>query len=94
MEARRNLLTLNLDGTRYRGAYSIEGQELIVEAHGLGRKSVDASIVDFRLGKPAHKLATLIFVQLVKAGLDRNDDTLELVIQGSTTQPTFTSLPL
>ena len=94
MSSQRNLLTLKIDGVRYRGVYSIEGRELIVEAHGLGTKSVDASVVDFVLGEPARKLAILLLAQLIKAALNRNDDTLELAAQGSTTMPTFeTTLP-
>lgn len=89
----RNLLTLRLDGTRYRGAYAIEGRELIVEAHGLGRRRMDAGIVDYTLGDPAHKLAMLLFTQLVKEHLNRDDDTLQLVIQGATTQPTIIGAP-
>ena len=91
MKIQRNLLTLKIDGVRYRGVYWIEGQELIVEAHGLGTRSVDASVVDFVLGEPARKLAILLLAQLIKAALNRNDDTLELAAQGSTTMPTFES---
>jgi hypothetical protein len=86
MDMNSRLLTVELDGTRYRGAYRIEGQSLIVEAHGLGQKVVDASIVDFELGEPTERLAKLTFAQFIKEKVDREKDRLSLVVQGSTTQ--------
>jgi hypothetical protein len=86
MDAKRQLLTIELDGTRYRGAYSLEQEHLVIEAHGLGRTEVDASLVDYSLGDPAKKLATLIFTQFVKEQVGRGLETASLAIQGSTTQ--------
>jgi hypothetical protein len=88
MDTDRHLLTIRINGVRYRGAYSLERERLIVEAHGLGRTEVDASLVDGALGEPARKLATIIFTQLIRENSGRNDDVMNLVAQGSTTQVT------
>ena len=82
----RQLLTIKLEGTRYRGAYTLDREQLIVEAHGLGRRTVDAALVDYSLGEPAHLLATLVFTQLVKENVERGSEFVNLVAQGATTQ--------
>jgi hypothetical protein len=89
MDKSRQLLTIELDGTRYRGAYSLEQDRLVIEAYGLGRTEVDASLVDYCLGEPAHKLAKLIFTQLVRENVSQGSDLINLIAQGSTTQVTF-----
>lgn len=89
MDTNRHLLTVELDGTRYRGAYSLEQENLIVEAHGLGRREVDATLIDCALGEPAKKLATLILTQLIKETVERGEHVVDLAAQGSTTQVTF-----
>ena len=81
-----HVLTVELDGTRYRGACRIEGQNLIVEAHGLGRKVVDASIVDCDWGEPARRLANLTLAQFIKESEGTAGDLLQLAVQGTTTQ--------
>jgi hypothetical protein len=86
MDANRKLLTIELDGTRYRAAYSLEQGRLVIEAHGLGRTEVDASLVDHSLGEPAKKLASFVFRQFVKEHVGGGLDTASLAIQGSTTQ--------
>jgi hypothetical protein len=89
MDKNRQLLTIELDGTRYRGAYSLVREHLVIEASGLGRTAVDASLVDYSLGEPARKLATLIFTQFIKENVTRGHEIMNLVTQGSTTQVTF-----
>ena len=89
MDPNRQVLTIELDGTRYRGAYSIEQEHLVIEAHGLGRTEVDASLVDYSLGEPARKLATLMFTQFIKENVTRDHAVMNLVTQGSTTQVTL-----
>jgi hypothetical protein len=84
MDKSRQLLTIELDGTRYRGAYSLEQDRLVIEAYGLGRTEVDASLVDYCLGEPAHKLA-----KLVRENVSQGSDLINLIAQGSTTQVTF-----
>ena len=93
MDSNRYLLTVELDGTRYRGAYSLDENHLVVEAHGLGRTEIDAALVDHSLGEPAKKLATIVFTQLIKENVEREPSTLELVAQGTTTQVTFLGAP-
>jgi len=85
----RHLITVELDGTRYRGAYALEREYLVVEAYGLGRKEIDASLVDYMLGEPARKLAKLILTELIKEHVGRGHEFIDLVTQGSTTQVTF-----
>jgi len=89
MNADRCLITVKVAGTRYRGAYALEQGQLVVEAHGLGHKAIDASIVDHALGEPAAKLAKLAFMELVRERLQHREPRLDLVAQGSTTQITF-----
>lgn len=93
MDTQSQLLTVALDGTRYRGAYSLEHGQLIVEAHGLGRKNIDASIIDYAMGEPARKLATIVFTQLIKESVHREDDLLHLATQGTTTQVALIGSP-
>ena len=93
MDAQRKLLTVELDGTRYRGSYSLDQRYLVIEAHGLGRKNIDASIIDYALGEPARKLATIVFTQLVKESVHRDDDLMHLATQGTTTQVTIIGSP-
>ena len=50
---------------------------------------VDASLVDYSLGEPARKLATLIFTQFIKENVTRGHEIMKLVTQGPTTQVTF-----
>ena len=88
-----NLLTVELDGTRYRGTYRIEDRQLVVEAHGLGRRTVDASIVDCELGEPTQRLAALTFAQFIKENIEEHQDLLSLAVQGSTTQICVMSSP-
>ena len=89
MDTNRNLITVKLDGTRYRGSYALEQEHLVVEAYGLGRKEIGASLIDYTLGEPAEKLATLVFTELVKENVERGHGVNELVAQGSTTQVIF-----
>ena len=89
MNADRHLITVKVEGTRYRGAYALEQGQLVVEAHGLGYKTIDASVVDYALGEPAAKLAKLAFAELVREKLQTRAPCLELVAQGATTQVTF-----
>ena len=81
-----NLLTVELEGKRYRGTYRIVDSQLVVEAHGLGSTSIDATIVDCELGEPTQRLAALTFAQFIKENIDEHADQLALAVQGSTTQ--------
>lgn len=81
-----HLLTVELDGTRYRGAYRVEGEELIIEAHGLGKKIIDATIVEGQLGEPTKRLAQLAFAEFIKENAELDGDRLSLAVQGATTQ--------
>ena len=89
MDIDRQIITVELDGIRYRGAYTIERANLVVEAHGLGRKETDACLVDYRLGPAAERLASLLFMELVKEHMGGELDLMELVAQGATTQITL-----
>ena len=89
MNADRHLITVKVGGTRYRGAYALERGQLVVEGHGLGHKTIDASVIDHSLGEPAAKLAKLAFTELVREKLEIRESCLTLVAQGSTTQVTY-----
>ena len=45
------IVTVHLNGKRYRGAYYYRGQELVVTAYGLQESSADLAVLEGELGK-------------------------------------------
>ena len=90
MTIERNIITVRVDAIRYRGAYYKDGDKLVVEASGLGIRSMDASILGDHLGAPAKKMAKLMLHDLVKEGTQTNLEPVILAQQGSTTQINLT----
>ncbi len=82
----RLLITIEYQGRRYRGAYFLSGNQLVVEASGLGQETADATILGRQLGKPAEKLAKLLLTELVKETSGLMRQLPELALEGSTTQ--------
>ncbi|MDH4071791.1 MAG: hypothetical protein OEV41_01655 [Gammaproteobacteria bacterium] len=60
------IVTVHLDGERYRGAYYFRGNELIVTAYGLREGTADLSVLDGERGKAALNLAKLVLIDMVR----------------------------
>ena len=79
------IVTVHLNGERYRGAYYFRGDELVVTAFGLQESSVDIAVLDGERGKAALKLAKLVLIDMVKDVTDVGSLDPGLSLQGSTT---------
>jgi len=82
----RLLITIEHGGKRYCGTYYLSGGQLVVEAVGLGRETVDASILNSQLGLPAKKLAKILLTGLVKEKFGNTWPMSNMSLEGSTTQ--------
>lgn len=82
----RLVITIEHRGRRYSGAYYLSGDQLVVEAAGLGQETADARILGRKLGRPAEKLAKLLLTELVKENTGEMRPLSELALEGSTTQ--------
>ena len=80
------LVTVHLDGERYRGAYFFEGDKLVVKAHGLETSSADMAVLQGERGKAALNLAKLVLIDMVRDAIDVRDVGPGLSLQGSTTR--------
>lgn len=79
------IVTVHLDGERYRGAYFYEGDKLVVTAYGLETSSADMSVLQGERGKAALNLAKLVLIDMVRDALDIRLKDPGLSLQGSTT---------
>lgn len=59
-------VSLTFGGATHRGCYRLSNGELIVEAFGVGRKSLDASILKGEMGMPARNMALLILHEQIR----------------------------
>ena len=80
------IVTVHLDGERYRGAYYYRGDELVVTAYGFEESSADLAVLDGERGKAALNLAKLVLIDMVRDGKNLSGVDPELSLQGSTTQ--------
>jgi hypothetical protein len=80
------IVTVHLDGERYRGAYYFHGDELVVTAYGLRESSADMSVLQGERGKAALNLAKLVLIDMVRETMDEPGLHPGLSLQGSTTQ--------
>jgi len=92
------IVTVHLDGERYRGAYYFQGDELVVSAYGLKESSANMAILDGERGKAALNLAKLVLIDMVRSAaepeslfppLSLQGSTTNILLQGSTTQIDF-----
>jgi len=92
------IVSIHLDGERYRGAYYINGDELLVTAYGLAESSADMAVLQGERGKAANNLAKLVLIDMVRsakdpiglqAALSMQGSTTHLCLHGSTTQIGF-----
>jgi len=79
------IVTVHLDGERYRGAYYFRGEKLVVTAYGLKESSADMSILQGERGKAALNLAKLVLIDMVRSAGDQDGSLPPLAMQGSTT---------
>jgi hypothetical protein len=79
------IVTVHLDGARYRGAYYYRGEELVVTAYGLKESSADMAVLDGERGKAALNLAKLVLIDMVRDAIDVHRLPPGLSLQGSTT---------
>ena len=79
------IVTVHLDGERYRGAYYFRGNELVVTAYGLRESSADMSVLGGERGKAALNLAKLVLIDMVREAMDIRGIPPGLSLQGSTT---------
>ena len=80
------IVTVHLDGKRYRGAYYFHGDELQVTAYGLAEASADMAVLQGERGKAALNLAKLVLIDMVRDATDMPMPHAGLSLQGSTTQ--------
>jgi hypothetical protein len=79
------IVTVHLDGERYRGAYYYQGEKLIVTAYGFPQGSADLSVLGGERGKAALNLAKLVLIDMVRNSLEASGLHQGLCMQGSTT---------
>ena len=83
------IVTVHLDGERYRGAYHFHKDELLVTGYGLRDTTTDMKILGGERGKAALNLAKLVLVDMVRDALDIKLVDPGLSLQGSTTRCSF-----
>jgi len=79
------IVTVHINGKRYRGAYYFRGDKLEVTAYGLQNSSADLTVLGGERGKAALNLAKLVLIEMVKDRLNAQGDA-GLSLQGSTTR--------
>ena len=80
------IVTVHLNGERYRGAYYFRGDELVVTAYGLQESSASMAVLEGERGKAALNLAKLVLIDMVRMVTGLPTPTPGLSLAGSTTQ--------
>jgi len=80
------LVTVHLNGERYRGAYHFRDDKLIVTAYGLRESTADLAVLEGERGKAALNLAKLVLIDMVREVVDLEGLNPGLSLQGSTTR--------
>jgi hypothetical protein len=80
------LVTVHLNGERYRGAYYFRGDKLVVTAYGLRESTADLAVLEGERGKAALNLAKLVLIDMVREVVDLKGLAPGLSLQGSTTR--------
>ena len=83
------IVTVHLNGERYRGAYYFRGNDLTVAAYGLRETSADMTVLEGERGKAALNLAKLVLIDMVRDVTDVRSLDPGLSLQGSTTAICF-----
>ena len=79
------IVTVHLDGERYRGAYYFQDEEIVVKAYGLKEGSASMEILQGERGKAALNLAKLVLIDMVRTSDAQYSPQPPLSLQGSTT---------
>ena len=79
-------VTVHINGIRYRGAYKLQDDQIVVSGCGLRDTTNDLSVLAGETGKAAMNLAKLMLVQMVRSTMDRRGCEPGLYVQGTTTQ--------
>ena len=80
------IVTVHLDGERYRGAYYFRGDKLVVTAYGLQESSASLAVLEGERGKAALNLAKLVLIDMVRDVMAIPNLDPGLSLQGSTTR--------
>ena len=80
------IVTVHLDGERYRGAYYFRGEKLVVTAYGLQESSANLAVLEGERGKAALNLAKLVLIDMVRDVIAVPNLDPGLSLQGSTTR--------
>ena len=80
------LVTVHLNGERYRGAYYFRDEQLVVTAYGLRESSADLAVLEGERGKAALNLAKLVLIDMLREVIDLQGLNPGLSLQGSTTR--------
>lgn len=83
------IVTVHLDGERYRGAYYFRGEDLVVTAYGLQESAAKLAVLGNERGKAALNLAKLVLIDMVRDRVAASGPDMGLSLQGSTTQICF-----
>ena len=79
------IVTVHLEGERYRGAYYFRGDQLVVSAYGLREGSADLSVLGEERGKATLNLAKLVLIDMVREMTVARGMPPGLALAGSTT---------
>ena len=79
------IVTVHLDDKRYRGAYYVRDETMVVSAYGLRQSSMDLAVLNGERGQAALNLAKLILIDMIKSSQAVPDLEPVLCMQGSTT---------
>ena len=83
------IVSVHLDGKRFRGAYYFRGDKIVVTAYGMKEASADLEVLGGERGKAALNLAKLVLIDMVRASQAIPDWHPELALCGTTTQIHF-----
>ena len=83
------IVTVRVNGKRYRGGYYFEGDELVVTAYGLGRSSAGLAVLGNDRGKAALNLAKLVLIDMVRDAVEVQKTDPGLCLEGTTTELTY-----
>jgi hypothetical protein len=79
------IVSVHLDGERYRGSYYFQGDELVVTAYGYEDSTADMAVLQGERGKAANNLAKLVLIEMIRSKLDPGGLHATLSLQGTTT---------
>ena len=79
-------VTVHINGIRYRGAYKLQDDQIVVSGYGLRETTNDLSVLAGETGKAAMNLAKLMLIQMVRNTADFSGIEPGLSVQSTTTQ--------